>query len=318
MRRVVMVVFEGVQTLDMTGPAEVFANARSGETHHYQVEFAAIGGGELRTSSALRIRCRDLSRLRPQPTDIVVVAGADAPAIVNALADEKLRGWLQRAAKVVWRMTSVCSGAFILAAAGLLDGKRTATHWRGCEQLARMFPNIQVDPNAIYVDAGRIWTSAGVTTGIDMALALVERDVGREVADHLAAELVLYMRRPGFQAQFSEALVAQSAAPDALGPAIAWARTNLARVDIESLAHRAGLSLRTLHRRCAQDLKTTPAKLLDKLRVEYARTLLAAAPRSAKQLAVECGFGNSTRMKRAFERELGLGPREYQLLHAQA
>jgi transcriptional regulator GlxA family with amidase domain len=318
MRRVLIVVYEGVQTLDMAGPAEVFANARSGDTPYYQVEFAAIGGGRLKTSSALRIECSDLRRLRPQATDIVVVAGGEEPAITKAVADEKLRAWLQRAAKIVRRMTSVCSGAFILAAAGLLDGKRAATHWRACEQLAQMFPNVQVDPNAIYIDAGRIWTSAGVTTGIDMALALVERDLGREPADRLAAELVLYMRRPGFQAQFSEALVAQSASPDELGPAIAWARTNLTRVDIDSLARRAGLSVRTLHRRCAQELKTTPAKLLDKLRVEYARTLLASAPRSAKRLAVECGFGNSTRMRRAFERELGLGPREYRLLHAPA
>ena len=316
MRRVIVVIFEGVQTLDMTGPAEVFANARNGDELCYSVEFAAMGGGEITTSSGLCVRCRDLGRIRPRPDDMVVVAGGEEPAIMGAVADGKLLVWLQRAAKIVRRIASVCSGAFILAAAGLLDGKRAATHWRGCEQLARVFPKVEVDPNAIYVDAGRIWTSAGVTTGIDMALALVERDLGREAADRLAAELVLYIRRPGFQAQFSEALIAQTAASDALGPAIAWARTNLARVDIDGLARRAGLSLRTLHRRCAEDLQTTPAKLLDKLRVEYARTLLAAGPRPAKQLAVECGFGNSTRMKRAFERELGLGPREYRLLHA--
>ena len=311
MQRAVIVAFEGVQTLDMTGPAEVFANAQ------YRVEFAAIGGGEISTSSGLQVRCRDLARLRPQRSDIVVVAGGEEAPIREAAADRALLLWLTRAAKVVRRLTSVCSGSFILAAAGLLDGKRATTHWRGCERLAELFPNVQVDANAIYVADGKIWTSAGVTTGIDMALALVEQDRGRELADRIAADLVLYMRRPGFQTQFSAALVAQSGGRDSLAHAVAWARTNLECVDIDSLARRAGLSVRTLHRRCAIELKTTPAKLLDKLRVEHARSLLASGQWSAKELAAHCGFGNSTRMKRAFERELGLGPREYRLLHAQ-
>src|SRR5262249_34108645 len=155
--------------------------------------------------------------------------------------------------------------------------------------LARAFPAVSVDGNAIFVRDGSVWTSAGVTTGIDMALAIVEEDLGRAVADAVAARLVLYVRRPGVQSQFSEALVAQRAGSDPLGPAIAWARANLARADVEGLARRAGMSVRTFHRRCRDLLATTPARLIDKLRVEHARTLLQSSALPAKSLAGQCG-----------------------------
>jgi transcriptional regulator GlxA family with amidase domain len=262
------------------------------------------------------VRTADLRRIRPGRRDTVVVAGGDADAIRRATTDRALLGWLRRAAPIAQRMASVCSGAFVLAAAGLLDGKRATTHWSACDELARRFPAVTVDGNAIFVRDGAVWTSAGVTTGIDMALAMVDDDLGRALADEVAARLVLYMRRPGFQSQFSAALVAQTTGADALGPAIAWTRANLATADIDALARRAGLSVRTLHRRCLEHLATTPAKLLDKLRVEHARSLLARSELPAKTLAAQCGFGNPTRMKRAFERELGIGPREYRVLHA--
>ena len=307
--------FEGAVTLDVTGPAEVFAAAAQlVRRPEYRVEMASVGGGERRTSSALRMLTRDLRRIRPRRDDIVVVAGGGARDVGPAMADPTLLRWLARAAPVVRRMTSVCSGAFILAAAGILDGKRATTHWLGCDLLARSFPAVTVDGNAIFVRDGSVWTSAGVTTGIDMALAMVEEDLGRAVADAVAARLVLYVRRPGFQSQFSEALVAQRAESDPLGPAIAWARANLQRAGIDALARRAGMSVRTFHRRCLELLTTTPARLLDKLRVEHARTLLASSALPAKTLAVQCGFGNAVRMKRAFERELGMGPREYRTL----
>jgi transcriptional regulator GlxA family with amidase domain len=278
------------------------------------VVFASRGGGARTTSRGLVVQTRDLRRIRPRASDTVVVAGGDGAAIRSAATDPVLLGWLGRAARVARRVTSVCSGAFVLASAGLLDGKRATTHWSACDQLARRFPAVTVDPHAIFIRDGAVWTSAGVTTGIDMALAIVEDDHGRALADQIAAHLVLYMRRPGFQSQWSSALVTQTDA--ALGPAIAWARANLAAVDIAALARRAGLSVRTLHRRCLDQLATTPAKLIDRLRVEHARTLVATSDASAKLLAAQCGFGNPTRMKRAFERELGLGPREYRVLHA--
>jgi transcriptional regulator GlxA family with amidase domain len=283
----------------------------------YAVSFLSTGGGERRTGSGLPIGTGDLLRLRPRPDDTIVVAGGSDAGIEAAAADIRLLGWLRRAARVARRVTSVCTGAFVLAAAGLLDGRRAATHWFYCQRLAGRFPQVAVDANAIFVTDGKIWTSAGVTTGIDMALAIVEEDLGRRVADTLAAHLVLYARRPGYQSQFSEALVAQTSGADPLGPAIAWARGNLRQVDVDGLARRAGMSLRTLHRRCL-GLGTTPAKLIAKVRVEQARALLTASRLPVKTLAAQCGFGNATRMKRAFTRELGVSPRAYRALQAPA
>jgi len=316
MRRVFVLVIDGVQTLDATGPAEVFAAAEKAGKPCYKVEFGSVGGGERISSSGLRMQTRDLTTARLQPGDTMVVAGAGESKIVPAMRDPALLRFLQRAARSGARMTSVCSGAFLLAAAGLLDGKRAATHWLGCKMLSELFPKVDVDQNAIFVRDGELWTSAGVTTGIDMALAIVESDIDRAVADAVAALLVLYVRRPGFQSQFSQALIAQSESSDQLAAAIAWARANLERADIEALARRAGLSERTLHRRCLQHLGTTPAKLMDKLRVEHARALLTTSDLPTKLLAEQCGFGNATRMHRAFMRELGVGPRDYRVLHA--
>jgi transcriptional regulator GlxA family with amidase domain len=316
--RVILIVFDDVQTLDAAGPGEVFAAAsRLLGRDVYRVELASVGGGERRAGSGLfHVHTRDLRRVRPRRSDTILVAGGEEPAIRAAMADEELVRWLARASGVVHRTTSVCSGAFLLAAAGVLDGRRAATHWLGCKELAAMFPHVTVDANAIFVQDGPVWTSAGVTTGIDMSLAIVEQDLGREVADAIAARLVLYFRRPGFQAQFSEALVAQTNAADPLGAAIAWARANLGTADVETLARRAGLSVRTLHRRCLDLLSTTPARLIDRLRVEQARTLLTTSALPAKTLAVQCGFGNPVRMRRAFVRELGLDPKGYRALHS--
>lgn len=317
MTRVLCVAFEGVQTLDVTGPAEVFATAgRSPGGPAYRVRVLSVGGGLVRTSSGLGVDSAELLAVRPLPGDIVVVAGGGERGIRAAMADPELLGWLRRAARVVGRMTSVCSGAFILAAAGVLDDKRATTHWSACDRLARRFPRVRVDADAIFVEDGAVWTSAGVTTGIDMALAIVERDHGQQVADAVAASLVLYVRRPGFQSQFSDALVAQRTSSDPLGPAISWARANLARATPDRLAKRAGLSLRTLHRRCVALTGTTPARLIDKLRVEHGRTLLLTTDLPLKSLAARCGFTSTTHLKRAFERTLGMTPRTYRLLHA--
>jgi transcriptional regulator GlxA family with amidase domain len=319
MRRVLVVAFEGAQTLDVTGPAEVFAAAsRALGRPVYEVVFASMGGGERVSSSGLPMRTRDLARQRVRRDDTVIVAGGEESAIRDAIADARLLAWLRRATGRVRRMASVCSGAFILAAAGILDGKRAATHWEGCDRLARLFPRVTVDPNAIFLVDGKCWTSAGVTTGIDMALAMVEQDHEPALADRVAARMVLYVRRPGFQSQFSDAQVAQTEGSDPLGPAITWARRHLGETDVETLARRAALSVRTLHRRCVDTLGTTPGKLIDKLRVEHARTLLSTTALPAKTLAAQCGFGNAVRMRRAFERELGLGPREYRALHAKS
>ncbi len=316
MRRVVLVAFPGVQTLDLTGPAEVFAAAsRQLGQVVYRAEVTSVGGGAMRTTSACTVQTRDLRRLRAEPDDTVIVVGGEEAAIRAAVVHRPLL-WLGHAFPVVRRMASVCSGAFVLAAAGILDGRRATTHWSSLGQLAAFRPAVAVDPNAIYVRDGTVWTSAGVTTGIDMALAMVEEDLGRTLADQVAGRLVLYARRPGFQSQFSNALLAQARGSDPLGPTVAWARAHLDEADPERLAKHAGLSVRTLHRRCSEQMGVTPAKLLETLRVEQARTLLATSSLAAKTIAASCGFATTARMKRAFERVLGVGPRDYRLLFA--
>ena len=227
-RRVLLVGYQDADGLDLFGPAEVFAEAvlRLGEPA-YEVTVAAIGGGVIRLTSGLSVAACDLAAMRPQSTDIVLVAGGSDAATDAAAEDPALLGWLARAARTVGRIGSVCDGAFILASAGILDGRRAATHWSSCERLARLHPKVHVDREAIFVRDGRVWTAAGISTGIDMSLAMVEEDHGRKLADTVAAHLVLFVRRPGFQSQFSEELVAQTLASDPLAPVISWLRANL-------------------------------------------------------------------------------------------
>jgi transcriptional regulator GlxA family with amidase domain len=316
-RRVVLVGYRDADGLDLFGPAEVFAEAiRQLKSPVYELVMSTVGGGAMTLTSGISVEAADLTGIRPLPSDIVIVAGGDDTATEAAAKDRALLAWLARASRTVSRMASVCDGAFVLASAGILEGRRAATHWYSCERLARLYPSVSVDREAIFVRDGRIWTAAGVSTGIDMALAMVEEDHGRKAADTVAAHLVLFVRRPGFQSQFSEELVAQTLANDPLGPVIAWMRANLrSPLDVATVAHRAGMSVRTLHRSCLQALDLTPAKLVEKLRVEHARSLLATTRLGTKVVAARSGFGTTPRMTRAFQRALGVTPGAYRLMH---
>ena len=317
-RRILLVGYDGAEALDLFGPADVFSGAcRRLEAPAYDVVFASTHGGSMALTCGATVAARPLASLRPRASDTVLVAGGADRAVDAAAADPAVRQWLTRAAGVVRRLGSVCDGAFILAGAGVLDGRRAATHWSSCERLARLHRAVTVDREAIFVRDGRLWSSAGVSTGLDMALAMVEEDHGRALADSVAAHLVLYVRRPGFQSQFSEELVAQTSASDPLGPLVAWVRANLrAPLDARALARKAGLSVRSLQRRCLEALDTTPAKLVEKLRVEQARILLGTTSLGTKTIAARCGFGSPPRMARAFSRALGVAPREYRLMFA--
>lgn len=315
MPRVVVIAFEGAQTLDVAGPVEVFGQAaRLRKDAPYEVVVASPKGGLCRTTT-LTLATTKLSQLTPRRSDIVLVAGGPDAAIRCAVADQTLRAWLVRAHRTARITGSVCSGAFVLAAAGLLDGKRAVTHWLGCDELRARFPRIRVESDAIFVRDGATWTSAGVTTGIDMALAIVEDDHDAALADAIAARLVLYARRPGHQSQWSELLVAQTEGDAGLGRAVQWARANITRADLDALARRAALSPRTFHRRCLATLATTPKKLLERLRVEHARMLLQGRPIAVKQLAQRSGFSSTAQLQHAFLRVLGVTPRDYRLLH---
>jgi transcriptional regulator GlxA family with amidase domain len=318
--RVVLVGFDGADGLDLFGPAEVFYGAcrRLGRPV-YSVIVAAAGKRAIQLTSGISVATRDLASLRPRVEDTVLVVGGDDRAMETAASSRALVRWLARAGRVARRIGSICDGAFIAARAGLLEGRRVATHWSSCDRLARLYPGMDVDREAIFVRDGRVWTSAGVTTGIDLALAMVEEDHGRRLADRVAAHLVLYARRPGFQSQFSEELVAQASASDPFGAVVTWLRANLrGPLDVTRLAGRAGMSVRSLHRHCLEELGCTPAKLVEKLRVERARTLLSTTRLGTKAVAARCGFGTAPRMARAFERSLGVAPAAYRAMASTA
>jgi len=316
--RIVLVGFDGVQGLDTFGPAEVFAAAnRSLGRAEYRVVLAALGGGRIHATCGIELRARALERIVPHEHDTVLVVGGERAAVRAAVASEPLKRWLMRAAPRVRRLGSVCSGAFILAGTGLLDGRRVATHWLACRELAQFRPQVTVDPDAIFVHDGKLWTSAGVTTGIDMTLAMVEEDFGRSIADSAAARLVVYARRPGFQAQFSETLIAQNEASETLMRGLELIRNRpTAKLSVIELAHAVGMSVRSLHRRCLDEFGATPAKLIERLRTENARLLITTTPLEAKVVAARAGFENPARMARAFQRTLGMSPRAYRELFA--
>lgn len=313
--RVALIAYEGFQLLDITGPAAVFAAAgRAAGRGAYEVIVLSPDGGETASDSGVTLATRALARMPPDQIDTLLIAGAEAAALRRATADASIRRWLPRCAKAVRRFGSVCSGTFILAALGMIDGKRVATHWEACAPLATRYPNLTVDPEALYVRDGRIWTSAGVTTGIDMALAMVEEDFGADVANAIARRLVLYARRPGYQSQFSPLLDAQIEADSPFAELIAWMQDNLDRtLDVPALASRAGLTERTFHRRFQTATGRSPAHFVEVLRLEAARTLIDEQL-PLKSIAAKVGL-TPIRLNNAFERRFGMQPRLFRDMH---
>ena len=227
MHRVAFVIFPGFELLDMAGPAAVFdgANhvlAESGKAPYYAVDIISAEGGPITSSSGVAVQSARRSTSTTKRVDTLLVAGAQREHLMRTLTDPSVRTWLPKLATKALRIGSVCSGAFLLASLGILDGRRVATHWNACAPLAKAFPSVKVDSDSLYVVDGSIWTSAGVTTGIDMALAMVARDLDAAIAIQVARGLVLYARRPGFQSQFSPLLQAQTKADGPFVDLIAW------------------------------------------------------------------------------------------------
>jgi transcriptional regulator GlxA family with amidase domain len=301
---VVIVMFDGVQSVDVAGPAEVFAAAG------HRVHTVSTDGRPVRAMSGLTlVPDGDLASARG-PIDTLMVAGGEGtPA---ALADRRLIAWLPKAAARSRRVTSVCSGSFLLAEAGLLDGKRATTHWSVCTTLAELYPAVTVEGERIYVQDGDVWTSAGVTAGMDLALALVEADHGRDVALSIARRFVLFLRRPGSQAQFSAQLAAQVPERDALKQVQAYVAEHPgADLSVEALAQRAGMSVRNFARSFRAEVGATPARYVEAARVEAARRLLEETGDGVDNVAHRCGFGTAETMRRTFVRTLHVPPAEY-------
>ncbi len=315
-RAVAVFAYPGVQSLDIVGAASVFAmaNLLAGRPA-YGVTVVSSRGGLVRAEGGLELGSRRGSTL-PRSLDTVLVAGAEEAALVEAAADPTLRRQVVSATRRCRRYGSVCTGAFLLAAWGLLDGRRVATHWEGAARLAAQFPKLSVDADALFVEDGPVWTSAGVSTGIDMTLALVERDLGPALAGAVAQRLVLSSRRPGYQSQFSPLLRAQRKAPEALAELVAWMERHLHEgLGVDRLAKHAGQSPRSFHRAFRAATGQTPARFIGELRLERARALLPHRT-NLKELADEVGFGNAVRLSRAFERRFGIPPSVFRALNA--
>jgi transcriptional regulator GlxA family with amidase domain len=309
-RRVVILAFPDVQALDVTGPAEVFSLADRAHAGAYEIALVTATGAPLRTSSGLQLTpdgTLDACRAR---IDTLLVAGGRG--VRTAAADESLSSWLRLAARRSRRVGSVCTGAFLLARAGILDGRRATTHWAACQALQRSYPSIEVEPDPIFVRDGNVYTSAGVTAGIDLALALVEEDLGPRAALDVARELVLFIRRPGGQAQFSAGLAGQSAERPSLRSLQAWIADHLdADLSVAALAERSLMSVRNFARVFTSQVGVTPAAYVEALRLERARTLLETTDAQLEEIAGRCGFGTVETLRRSFGRRLNVNPSDY-------
>jgi transcriptional regulator GlxA family with amidase domain len=315
-RQVAILAFPEVQSLDVVGPLEVFAAAQTlieatGRADRgYQVSVISREGVPLRTSSGLTIvPHRSFARM-PARLDTLIVAGGAGSH--DAARDQPTLEWIARASARSRRTASVCTGAFLLAAAGLLDGRRATTHWASASELARRHPAVRVDPEPIFLRDGDIWTSAGVTAGMDLALALVEEDLDRDAALQIARHLVLFLRRPGNQAQFSATLAAQEPAREPLRDVRRHILEHLSGdLSIEALAARAHMSPRNFARAFAAETGVTPARYVESVRLEAARRALEDTSAPVAVVATECGFRTAETMRRCFLRALGVGPAEY-------
>jgi len=312
-RRVVFVIYPDFQALDLTGPLEVFALANrfsAGGQAEYRTEVVSPHGRAIRTTSGIEIAAdRAISACRGPIDTLVVVGGLGVSHAVN---DEDLITWIRTAARRSRRVTSICTGAFLLAQAGLLEGRRATTHWSMCAQLAHAFPAITIDADPIFVHDGTVWTSAGITAGMDLALALVEEDLGPERARQIARHLVLFVQRPGGQAQFSTQLAAQRPERTALARLQSWVADHLDDdLSVSALAVRSCMSVRNFSRQFAREFGTTPASYVESVRVEAARRLLETTQRGLDDIAGVCGFGTVETMHRSFKRVVKVTPGEY-------
>jgi transcriptional regulator GlxA family with amidase domain len=303
--RVVIAVFDRVQSLDVTGPAEVFGHAG-----RYSVEVVAATREPVSTYVGMGIAPARSFEEVTGPLDTLIVAGG--LGVHAAVRDGALVEFVQRAAEDSRRVASVCTGAFALAAAGLLDGRRATTHWASCQRLRDEYPTVLVEDDPIYVFDDTVRTSAGVTAGMDLALALVEEDHGPETALQIARMLVMYARRPGSQSQFSAPLAAQAAERAPLRELQRWMVGNLgADLSVEALAERASMSRRHFARAFRTETGSTPAVYVERLRVDRARIELETTSASIDAIAARCGFGSVETLRRAFARRLGVNPSDY-------
>jgi transcriptional regulator GlxA family with amidase domain len=310
-RSIVMLVYPGVMAMDVFGPLEAFAAANfiAGRPL-YRLDIAATSTAQIQTSLGTDIMPSVAFDDITGPIDTLLVSGGFGQ--VEASCDPRLLAWLRTSGARARRCGSICTGAFLLAAAGLLDGKRATTHWAMAAEFANRYPQISVEVDRIFVRDGSIYTSAGVTTGIDLALGMIEEDHGRSLSLRVARSLVAYLKRPAGQSQFSNHLLAQFAASPPVRHAQEWALENLtADLNVHALATRAGMSERSFRRAFAEETGETPREFVERIRIDAARSLFEEAQLSVQVVAARCGFETVDNLRRAFIRRLGVTPHDY-------
>ena len=311
-RNIALVGYDGAQSLDLVGPFEVFrmANYYSG-TQTYQIMLVSPRGGDIVANSGLRLAGAIALKDVPRDLDTILVAGGDERGVRGAV-DSEIVAWVRSRAKRTPRVGSVCSGAFVLAAAGLLDGRRATTHWESCDELRRMRPQVELEPDAIYVADPPFYTSAGVTAGFDLCLSFVEADCGADIARAVARNLVLFMRRPGGQTQYSAALNVQAAATPRIRKLVAQVTADpTGDLGVPQLAERAGMSERTFSRVFHKETGLTPAAFVEIARVDRAKALLETSNWPLARIAEKSGINSLDALHRAFQKRVGVTPGDY-------
>lgn len=313
-RHIVIVGYDGIMGLDLVGPMEAFGCAQAtlpkrGKMPCYRVTVAALEATTFHSEFGLTFRAETtLSDVRD--VDTLLIPGGRG--LRKARDHRKLTGWLQKNGGSIRRIASVCTGIYGLAPSGLLDGRKVATHWRFAKDLAGRYPGLRVDPGSLYVRDGKFWTAAGVTAGIDLSLALIEEDFGPEIALAVARELVVYMKRPGRQEQFSEPLQFQVQSRSRFADLVPWMTAHLEQdLSVELMASRVSLCARQFSRRFAMEFGNTPASFLRRLRLDEARRRLSAPECTVEGVARSVGFSNADSFRRAFERCFGIAPSAY-------
>ena len=308
-RRLIFIIYDGFEILDLCGPMSVFTTANNrGESTLYEVVAASSNGGLICSSSGVSITSQPLSKIRFKDNDTVLVVGANRRALLTAAGDINLLNALKLAAKKSERYGSICSGAFIIGAAGLLEKRACSTHWAGIGELSRRFGNAAVDRESLYVTDGRLWTSAGATTGIDMALSMLQTDHGNTLMGLVAKWLVVYAHRPGHQSQFSLLLSVQTAADGEFSPLIEWVTEALDQpIKVSDMAEKVCMSQRTFYRKFTHSIGVTPSKFLETLRLQKARELLEAG-NAVKAVFTRVGFRSEAAFRKSFKARFGVTP----------
>jgi transcriptional regulator GlxA family with amidase domain len=310
--RIAILAFPRVQLLDVIGPADVFSEAarQLGDPRAYRIQVLGTTPGELRGSSGLRLLPDACAYEFAGRIDTLLVAGS--PHAEEVARDARLRQWLQRQSTSVRRIGSVCTGAFVLAAAGLLDGRTVTTHWSAADRLAAAHPEVFVEPDRIFVKDRQVYTSAGVTAGLDLALAMVEEDHGRDLSLKVARELVMFLKRPGGQSQFSTHLAAQAPEQSTIRAVQDYVLANLkSDLSVTALAARARMSERNFARIFKSETGITPAEFVDKTRIEAAMRTIEVVNLPLKRLADRLGYSSADSLRRSFVRRVGVTPAEY-------